>query len=97
MRGRPKGQGLVDRRRKDVGNIIRRARIDAGLGLSDISTSLNLRVQFISNIEHGRAPLPMGIVKTLSSLLNIPLKTLAKAALQSTSVFKEYKLLVQGK
>lgn len=95
-RGRPKGVGKVDRRDPSVGNVIRRARIDLGMGLADVAEKIGgaCSIQFISNIEHGRAPLPMDLVAVFSYTLGIPVKKLATAALHSTNSYQKYVKLV---
>lgn len=94
-RGRPKAKGLtVDRRSNSVGNTIRRARIDLGLGLADIAMATGVSVQFISNIEKERAPLPMKLVPAISRLLNLDLQELAAAALHASASYQEYINLV---
>src|SRR5690606_26643635 len=47
-------------------------------------------VQFVSNIEHGRAPLPWEKVDQLASILKIPVAELQAANLAIRSDFKSF-------
>lgn len=68
-RGRPKASGAKYIPTTSVGHLIRSRRQKLGLGLLDVATSLGVGVQFISNIEHGRAPLPMKYSYLLANTL----------------------------
>lgn len=91
-RGRPKGttNNKLDRRSRTVGNLIKRARVDLGLGLSQIAKKVGVTLQFISNIEQGRAPLPWKLVKKMAKALGVPVEDLATANLEASSTFKQY-------
>ncbi len=95
MRGRPKGtvglnNNVVNRRSHTVGNTIRRARIDAKLGLSDVATALGVSLQFISNIERGRAPLPVAHIKATAKFLKLSAETLFMTAFKETAAHKKF-------
>lgn len=93
-RGRPVGKGTVDPTDYSVGSVMRRGRISLGLGLADVAWHLGSSVQFISNIEHGRAPMPMEMVRDAAAYLELSVTELAALALRSTSVHKEFMKLV---
>ena len=57
-RGRPKGRSRDNRSFGPLGDLIRSHRLAKGLGLLDVAKACDCSVQFVSNIEHGRAPLP---------------------------------------
>jgi hypothetical protein len=54
-------------------------------------------VQFVSNIEHGRAPLPWEKVGQLASVLKIPVEDLQVANLAIRSDFKSFVTTTKGK
>lgn len=93
VRGRPKGKGKTTSG-KSAGNTIRRARLKLGLGLSDVAHQVGVSVQFISNIEHGRAPIPFRSVTALSKVLGVPNRLLALKALEGTHSYQEYTSLL---
>ncbi len=89
-RGRPKGRSRDSRSFGPLGDLIRKYRLDKGLGLSEIAKACQCSVQFISNIEHGRAPLPWEKATHLASVLKIPLEDLQVANLAIRSDFKSF-------
>jgi transcriptional regulator with XRE-family HTH domain len=89
-RGRPKGRSRDNRSFGPLGDLIRKHRLDKGLGLSDVAKACQCSVQFISNIEHGRAPLPWDKAASLSSVLKIALEDLQVANLAIRSDFKSF-------
>src|SRR3954470_11874976 len=89
-RGRPKGRSRDNRSFGPLGNLIRKHRLDKGLGLADVAKSCQCSVQFISNIEHGRAPLPWDKAPLLASALKIALEELQVANLAIRSDFKSF-------
>ncbi len=81
-RGRPKAS--VQDTRSSYGplsDLIRSKRIALGLGLSDVAKACGCSVQFISNIEHGRAPLPWAKLEAIGSVLQIEFDELRVANL----------------
>ncbi len=60
------------------------------MGLSDVSKACGCSVQFISNIEHGRAPLPWEKTEQLAKALQIPLQELQAANLAVRADFKGF-------
>ena len=74
-----------------VGYLIGSARSHLGLGLSDVARVCGCSVQFISNIEHGRAPLPPNFVEPIAEKLKLSRDKLAFLALQSSFAYKELK------
>jgi transcriptional regulator with XRE-family HTH domain len=70
--------------------LIRKHRLEKKLGLSDVARACDCSVQFISNIEHGRAPLPWNKVDQLASFLGIPAEELQAANLAIRSDFKSF-------
>ncbi|OFZ18150.1 MAG: hypothetical protein A2X94_03280 [Bdellovibrionales bacterium GWB1_55_8] len=89
-RGRPKGRSRDRRSFGPLGDLIRSHRLHKKLGLLDIAKACQCSVQFVSNIEHGRAPLPWEKVPLLASVLKIPLEELQAANLSVRSDFKSF-------
>lgn len=89
-RGRPKGRSRDRRSFGPLGDLIRSNRLSRGLGLSDVAKACQCSVQFVSNIEHGRAPLPWEKVNQLASVLKISVQELQAANLAIRSDFKSF-------
>ena len=89
-RGRPKGRSRDNRSFGPLGDLIRNARLERGLGLADVAKACSCSVQFVSNIEHGRAPLPWEKATQLASVLKISLEELQAANLAIRSDFKSF-------
>jgi|GEM_PF-456262 len=89
-RGRPKGRSSDSRSYGPLGDLIRSHRLEKGLGLADVAQACACSVQFISNIEHGRAPLPWEKAQALASCLGISIETLQAANLSVRSDFKSF-------
>jgi transcriptional regulator with XRE-family HTH domain len=89
-RGRPKGRSRDKRSFGPLGDLIRTHRLAKGLGLSDIAKACQCSVQFVSNIEHGRAPLPWEKVDQLASILKVGIADLQAANLAIRSDFKSF-------
>jgi len=68
-----------------LGDLIRKTRIELKLGLADLAKSCECSVQFISNIEHGRAPLPWDKASALAKTLKIPVNKIQVANLSIRS------------
>jgi len=96
-RGRPKGRSRDNRSFGPLGDLIRSHRINKGLGLLDVAKACQCSVQFVSNIEHGRAPLPWEKVGQLASVLKIPVEELQAANLAIRSDFKSFVGNTRGK
>ena len=95
-RGRPKGRSRDSRSFGPLGDLIRKNRLEKKLGLSEVARACDCSVQFISNIEHGRAPLPWHKVQDLSDILKIPLEELQVANLAVRSDFRSFVTLSNG-
>lgn len=89
-RGRPKGRSKDTRSFGPLGDLIRSRRLARGYGLAEVAKACNCSVQFISNIEHGRAPLPWEKSESLSRFLDIPLEELQAANLAVRADFKSF-------
>jgi len=89
-RGRPKGRSSDSRSFGPLGDLLRKKRMEKGLGLADVANSCGCSVQFISNIEHGRAPLPWEKLPSVASFLKIPLEDLQAANLAVRSDFQSF-------
>lgn len=89
-RGRPKGKSSDNRSFGPLGDLIRKHRMSRNLGLMDVAQACGCSVQFISNIEHGRAPLPWNKAELLSKALRIPLEELRAANLAIRSDFQSF-------
>jgi transcriptional regulator with XRE-family HTH domain len=89
-RGRPKGRSRDTRSFGPLGDLIRSARLEKSLGLLEVAKACGCSVQFVSNIEHGRAPLPWDKVNLLASILKLPVEDLQAANLAIRSDFKSF-------
>ena len=89
-RGRPKGRSQDNRSFGPLGDLIRKHRLQKGFGLSEVAKACECSVQFISNIEHGRAPLPWEKVAQLAKFLKIQVEELQGANLSIRSDFKGF-------
>jgi transcriptional regulator with XRE-family HTH domain len=96
-RGRPKGRSRDNRSFGPLGDLIRKHRLEKGLGLLDVAKACQCSVQFISNIEHGRAPLPWEKATQLANILKIPVEDLRVANLAIRSDFKSFVNASRGK
>ena len=96
-RGRPKGKSTDKRSFGPLGDLIRKKRLERNLGLLDVAKAVKCSVQFISNIEHGRAPLPWEKAERLSSYLEIPMEDLQAANLSIRADFKSFMATSKGK
>ena len=90
LRGRPKGHSRDQRSFGPLGDLIRKHRLERKLGLLDVAKACKCSVQFISNIEHGRAPLPWDKVRQLSDFLKMPVGELQAANLTTRSDFRSF-------
>ena len=89
-RGRPKGRSRDNRSFGPLGDLIRNARLAKGLGLLEVARACGCSVQFVSNIEHGRAPLPWDKVGQLAGVLRLSVDELQAANLSIRSDFKSF-------
>ena len=89
-RGRPKGRSRDKRSFGPLGDLIRQHRLKKGLGLADVAKACECSVQFISNIEHGRAPLPWEKVGSVARVLEIPAEEVQVANLAVRSDFQSF-------
>lgn len=96
-RGRPKGRSRDKKSYGPLGDLIRRYRMEHGLGLLDVANACKCSVQFISNIEHGRAPLPWDKAEQLAKALKIPLDDLQAANLAMRADFQSFMVNSGGK
>lgn len=90
QRGRPKGRSSDRRSFGPLGDIIRKNRLERGFGLAEVAKACNCSVQFISNIEHGRAPLPWDKINAVASFLSIVTEELQAANLAVRSDFQSF-------
>jgi transcriptional regulator with XRE-family HTH domain len=96
-RGRPKGKSTDKRSFGPLGDLIRKKRLEKNLGLLDVAKAVKCSVQFVSNIEHGRAPLPWEKAEKLSTYLEIPMDELQAANLAIRADFKSFMATSKGK
>ena len=89
-RGRPKGRSRDTKSYGPLGDLIRTYRLKRQLGLLDVAKACRCSVQFISNIEHGRAPLPWDKAQLLARYLEIPVEELQAANLAVRSDFQSF-------
>jgi len=89
-RGRPKGISNDNRSYGPLGDLIRQRRLERNLGLLDVAKACKCSVQFISNIEHGRAPLPWDKAERLSRFLNLAMEDIQAANLSVRSDFRTF-------
>lgn len=90
QRGRPKGRSTDRRSFGPLGDLIRKHRLEKGYGLAEVAKACSCSVQFISNIEHGRAPLPWEKLPSVSDFLKIGLEELQAANLSVRSDFQSF-------
>jgi transcriptional regulator with XRE-family HTH domain len=88
--GRPKAKSQDHRSFGPLGDLIRKHRLERGLGLADVAKACQCSVQFISNIEHGRAPLPWDKAARLAAALKLPAEDLQVANLAIRADFKSF-------
>ena len=96
-RGRPKGRSNDKKSYGPLGDLIRRHRLERSFGLADVAQACDCSVQFISNIEHGRAPLPWEKSDSLARFLDIPLEELQAANLAVRADFKSFMVTGRAK
>jgi len=96
-RGRPKGKSTDKRSFGPLGDLIRKKRLDKNLGLLDVAKAVKCSVQFVSNIEHGRAPLPWEKAEKLANYLEIAMDELQAANLSIRADFKSFMATSKGK
>lgn len=89
-RGRPKGRSSDTRSFGPLGDLIRSARLEKGLGLLDVAKACRCSIQFVSNIEHGRAPLPWDKAPLVATALGLPVEKIQAANLAVRSDFREF-------
>ena len=89
-RGRPKGRSNDTRSFGPLGDLLRTHRMKLGLGLLDVAKACECSVQFISNIEHGRAPLPWSKIPKAAALLKVSVAELQSANLAVRSDFHDF-------
>ncbi len=89
-RGRPKGRSRDKKSYGPLGDLIRSYRLQREMGLADVAKVCDCSVQFISNIEHGRAPLPWEKARLLAKVLRIPMEELQASNLAVRSDFKSF-------
>ena len=89
-RGRPKGQSKDKKSYGPLGDLIRNYRMQNKLGLLEVAKACKCSVQFISNIEHGRAPLPWDKAEQLARVLKIPNEELQAANLAIRADFQGF-------
>ncbi len=96
-RGRPKGKSTDKRSFGPLGDLIRKKRLEKNLGLLDVAKAVKCSVQFVSNIEHGRAPLPWDKAEKLATYLEMPMDELQAANLSIRADFKSFMATSKGK
>lgn len=74
-----------------VGFTLGNARRLKRLGLRQVAQSLGVSPQFISNIEHGRAPLPSKYAVRVSRLLGLDQTEVAGLSVLRAHVFRKLK------
>ncbi len=90
QRGRPKGRSTDRRSFGPLGDLIRKNRLELGYGLAEVAKACDCSVQFISNIEHGRAPLPWEKIASAADFLKIAVDELQAANLAVRSDFQSF-------
>lgn len=95
-RGRPKARLRDQKSYGPLGDLIRKYRMEHKMGLLEVSRACRCSVQFISNIEHGRAPLPWDKAEQLARVLKIPFSELQAANLAIRSDFQSFLVSSRG-
>lgn len=75
--------------KSEVGALIGNRRRELGFGLAEVSSKTGLSIQFISNIEHGRAPLPARYIKKIANCLQLNSAVVGHVALKQTRAYRE--------
>lgn len=65
---------------KNIGDIIRKARLDKDLTQIELAAKINVVQSLVSEIETGKKPLTLNVIKALHRELKIPIDILAAAA-----------------
>ena len=89
-RGRPKGTSNDKKSYGILGDLIRKNRLSKKLGLADVAKFCNCSIQFISNIEHGRAPLPWNKTTKIAEILGVSVSEIQSANLTIRSDFNKF-------
>ena len=86
-RGRPNSSNV--KAKSAIGRLIRTGRVRNGLGLQDLSKKLGVSLQFVSNIEQGRAPLPLRYATKVAKAIGEPSFKVVQAALSSSKGYQD--------
>jgi transcriptional regulator with XRE-family HTH domain len=73
----------ANRPRNLVGEVLYNYRVANNVNQSSLAKLLGVSLQFISNIENSRAPLPARLIPNVSTITGVPVKTLAQLVLKS--------------
>ena len=95
-RGRPVGVYADTTNLNALGKLLTAARSKKNMALATVAAANGVSVQFISNIERSRAPLPWGMVETTANVLGIPVKKLIAANLSARSDGKTVVVLLES-
>jgi transcriptional regulator with XRE-family HTH domain len=99
-RGRPSGSYSGETNgssTEGLAYILGNARKSKGLSLKHVANGLGVSVQFVSNIEHGRVPLPSKHVVGISEILNLRHTDVAALSLEQRVVYKRLKTIALTK
>lgn len=77
-----------------LGYFLGEARKKKKLSLRQVTLGLGISVQYLSNIEHDRAPLPAKYINKIASVLEVEPVTLAAFALQKHKVFAKIEKVI---
>ena len=95
-RGRPVGVYADTSKLNALGKLLTTARAKHNIALATVAEANGVTVQFISNIERSRAPLPWGMVEATAEVLGIPVKKLIAANLSARSDGKNVAALLES-
>lgn len=95
--GRPKGMKSNKEFKNGLAKMIGEGRMNKGMGLKDLGINMDLSLQFISNIENGRAGLPWEHVNKIAKVLDLSPSTLALENLKISDTFKKYSEILENK
>lgn len=85
-RGRPVKANKLN---TGIGALIANERVKLGYSQAKLGSLLGISLQFVSNIERGRAPLPWHLLHTVANTLSLDVNELIDANFSSTSTFKK--------
>ncbi len=73
---------------KELGEILLRQRNASNMQLKDIAATMKCSVQFVSNIEHGRAGIPWHLIRKFAGVYDIAIAELWELNIAANAQFR---------